>query len=292
MKTIKTLAFIILCNLLSTICYSQNKLTNIKSITPPGDFSTPIWSPNGKKLLFTDHHNDILYVLGLDNPKKIEKVKSAQGIGYLASWSADSKNIIFREKPEGGNFSDLRVKSINLISKKEKLVTNIHPDNTKMMSKIKSVDNLIVYINQETLKLEAKKGTNGTPWIITKEDGQFYHPIVSPNQKLVIVHEGANIYMYSIYGKAKRKDLGVGLASSWLPDNSGVVTFEDKSEDGHTVSASELFYISVESSKKIQLTSTNDTIEMWADISPNGKKIAFSDEKTGAIFIADLNLKN
>ncbi len=289
MKTFKLITLRTLCCLIGIIGYSQSYLTNITPITSGGDFSTPIWSPNGKKLLFTNHENNTLFIINLKS-NKVEKVKSGEGIGYLANWSIDSNNIIFREKPIGGTFSNLEVKSINLVSKKEKVLAGVHPDNTKMVAQTKSGDNLLVYINQKTLKLEAKKGVNGKPWVITKEDGQFYHPIVSPNQEYVVVHQGANMYSYRISGKDQRKDLGIGLASSWLPDSSGVVTFEDKSEDGHTVSASDLFYISARSSKKIQLTATPDTVEMWGDISPNGKQIAFSDEKTGAIFIADFNL--
>ncbi len=293
MKTIKLLMCIILCTTIGSHLQSQSKLTNITPVTGKGEFSTPVWSPDGNKLLFTDHNYDALYIVDLNTSNnKIEKIKTAQGIGYLADWSADSKSIIFREKPMAGTFSDVRVKSIDLTTKKEKIVKNLHPDNTKMISKAKSSENLIVYINQETLKLEAKEGINGKPWIITKEEGEFYHPIVSPDQKSVVVHAGANIYMYSVYGKQKVKNLGIGLASSWLPDSSGVVTFEDKSDDGHHVSASELFYISIESSKKIQLTSTKDAIEMWGDVSSDGKKIAYSDEKSGKIFIADLNLNN
>ncbi len=289
MKTFKLITLTILCCLISVIGYSQSYLTNVTPITSGGDFSTPIWSPNGEKILFTNHENNALFTIELKS-KKLEKVKSGEGIGYLANWSLDSNNIIFREKPIGGTFSNLKVKSINLISKKEKVLAGVHPDNTKMVVQTKSGNHLVVYINQETLKLEAKKGVNGKPWVITKEDGQFYHPIVSPNQEYVVVHQGANMYSYRISGKDQRKDLGIGLASSWLPDSSGVVTFEDKSVDGHTVSASDLFYISARSSKKIQLTATPDTVEMWGDISPNGKQIAFSDEKTGAIFIADFNL--
>ena len=289
MKTFKLLV-VMLCSFTCAIGYSQSYLTNVKPITSGGDFSTPVWSPNGQKILFTNHENSTLFFVDLKKRNKVEKVKSAEGIGYLANWSADSNSIIFREKPEGGTFSNLEVKSINLVSKKEKVLTGVHPDNTKMVTQTKSGNHLVVYINQETLKLEAKQGKTGRSWVITKEDGQFYHPIVSPDQKYVVVHEGANMYSYPISGKGQRKHLGIGLASSWLPDSSGIVTFEDESEDGHDVSASELFYISAKSSKKIQLTATPNTIEMWGDISPDGKKIAFSDEKTGAIFIADFNL--
>ncbi len=292
MKTIKTIVLILQCSLLGSTIHAQSNLTNITPVTPEGEYSTPIWSPNGEKILFTDHHNNALFVLSMKTDKKITKIKSAEGIGYMANWSADGKSVVFREKKEGNTFSDLQVKSIQLDSKKESTLKGVHPDNIKGFSYAKSnTKNLIIYINQETLKLEAKEGINEKPWVITKEEGQYYHPIVSPDQKMVVVHEGPTMFLYPIYKNEKRKELGNGLASGWFPDNSGIITFEDKSEDGHNVTSSELFFISAKSSAKTQLTTSDDLIEMWGNVSPNGKKIAFSDEKSGKIFVADLHLK-
>ncbi|WP_299315872.1 hypothetical protein [uncultured Aquimarina sp.] len=287
MKTTKLVICIIVCTLLSSIVQSQT-ISNSRPITSNGEFSTPIWSPDGQKILFTDHHNDALFVVDLSN-NNIKKIKNGQGIGYLSNWSADGKSVIFREKPKGGTFSDIQVKSINLQTRKEATLKDVHPNSTKTRTSNK---NLIVYINQKTLKLEAKEGINGKPWIISKEDGQFYHPIVSPDQKSVVVHDGPIIYKYTIYGDQERKELGVGIASGWLPDSKGVISFEDKSEDGHNVTASDLYFISTISLNKKQLTFTKDQIEMWGDVSPDGKRIAFSDEKSGRIFIADLKFKN
>ncbi|WP_298543718.1 hypothetical protein [uncultured Aquimarina sp.] len=291
MKTTKQIVCIIICLLLNQITRSQI-ISNSIPITDDGEYSTPIWAPNGQKILFTDHHNDALFIVDLTNSNQIKKIKNGLGIGYLANWSADSQSIIFREKPEGELFGNLIVKSLHLQTGKEKILNDIHPDNTNLSLRAKSNKNLIVYINLETLKLEAKEGMNGKPWVITQEKGQFYHPIISPDQMMVIVHEGPNIYLYSIYGKQDRKSLGMGLASSWLPDSSGIITFEDQSDDGHTISASDLFHIATDSAKKTRLTNSDDKIETWGDISPDGKRIAFSDEKTGRIFVADLTLKN
>ncbi|WP_299437974.1 hypothetical protein [uncultured Aquimarina sp.] len=286
MKTIKQLSCILLCLILNYSVQSQ-VISNSIPITSEGEFSSPVWSPQGDKLLITNHHNNELLILDLKNQNQIQSIKNGDGIGYLANWSADGTKIIFREKPSNGYFADVKVKSIDILSRNEKFEQNIHPDNTKT----KPGKQLQVYINLETAKLEVKEESKGKPQIITPEDGQFYHPLLSPNGKMVAVHEGASIYIYDLTGNEKRKYAGNGLVTAWLPDSSAIITFEDKSSDGHTITSSELFLTTVKSIKRTQLTFSDDIIEMYADISPNGKKIAYSDEKSGRIFIADFNIK-
>ena len=281
---------LLLGGLLLTSTTLTAQLRNVHPVTAEGEYQAPVWSPDGEKLLFTGHHNDALFVLDLKG-NAVQKIKEGAGIGYLANWSKDGQSVIYRTQADGHSYSDLKVKSLDLVSKKERELTNIHPDDLKQARTTngRAAPGVIVYINPETLKLEAKRGMNGKPWVITPEEGQYYHPIVSPDEQSVVVHEGAHLYVYPIDGSGKRKDLGVGLATSWKPDNSEVLTFEDHSSDGHHITDSELFLIDVRDQLKIQLTRSSDLIETWGDISPDGKKIAFSDEKSGRIFIADLD---
>ncbi|WP_298313574.1 hypothetical protein [uncultured Aquimarina sp.] len=289
MKTTKQIVCILICLLINQLAQTQI-ISNSTPITENGEYSTPVWSPKGDKILITNHHNNELLIVDLKNKNKIQSIKSGDGIGYLANWSDDGKKIIFREKPSQGYFADVKVKSIDITTKNEKFENDIHPDNTKFQPKTKSGEKLSVYINLETTKLEVKKGANEKPQTITKEEGQFYHPLISPNGKMVAVHEGASIYIYNLTGNENRKYAGNGLVTAWLSDSSAIITFEDKSNDGHTITSSDLFLTSIQSLQKTQLTFSEDIIEMYADISPNGKKIAYADEKSGKIFIADFNL--
>lgn len=266
---------------------AQASLSNIRSVTPEGEYSMPKWSPEGDKLLFTDDHNSTIYVMDLKNGSEILEIKHGQGVGYRANWSKDGKSILYREKQDRG--SDLKVKSISISTGKEEVREELHPDDLNVASRSERKRAVTVYINQETLKLEGKMGVDGEPWIITPEEGQYYNPRISPDGQYVIVNEGATMYLYPVSGKGSRTKLGFGLASSWLPDGSGVVTFEDGTSDGHTVTESDLYMITV-SGRKTRLTNTDNMLEMWGDVAPGGKRIAFSDEQSGRIFIADLNL--
>ncbi|MFC6996375.1 TolB family protein [Rufibacter roseus] len=270
----------------------QPALQNIREVTSGNmEYSSPVWSPDGQKLLFTDHHNDALYITEIAGNGSVQKIKEGQGIGYKARWTPDSKSVIFYEQQTTVTGSRALVeKSIDVKGGRERVLSEDKSATANRSFSARKSPSLKVYINPETLKLEARVG-NGTPWVITPEEGQFYSPLISPDGKKVVVSEGANMYLYSIDGKGKRKNLGVGLPSSWLPDGSGILTFEDESKDGHEISGSELYHIAISNSAKTKLTNTLDRIEMWADVSPDGKKIAFSDEKTGKIYVADLKIK-
>jgi Tol biopolymer transport system component len=264
-------------------------LQNMREVTSGNsEYSRPVWSPDGQKLLFTDNHNDALFIKEMAGNGPVKRLKNGQGIGYKATWAPDSKRIIFYEKQTTSSGGRVLVeKSIDMISCKERVLSENKSTKANRTFSARKSPSLKVYINPETLKLEARKG-NGTPWVITKEEGQFYSPLISPDGKNVIVNEGANMYLYSINGNAKRKNLGVGVASSWLPDGSGILTFEDESTDGHALTGAELYHVATGSGAKTRLTHTPDRIEMWADVSPDGKKIAFADEKSGKIYVADL----
>ena len=285
-RTIALVAFVVL-----SFQLQAQSLKNVRPVTTEGEYLAPVWSPDGSKLLFTGHHNDELFVLDLKNNSNVELIRTGGGIGYHASWSISGDKVIFREMTKEG-LTEREVRSIDIKTKREMVLPNFDPGSLRqpVHNLRKAEEQLIVYINTKTLKLEAKYGKDGTPWVITEEEGSFYEPLLSPNEQYVVVHEGANMYQYAIDGNKPRKNLGRGLATSWHPDSNLVFTFEDSSNDGHNVSASELFAVKMKNSQKLQLTFSKELIETWADVSPNGKQIAFSDELSGQIFIADLEL--
>ena len=289
MRTLLLLVLGGVCLFQSTPLFGQS-LHNIQSVTVDGRYSNPVWSPDGSQLLLTTVKNDELFVLSLDKAGLVEKVKEGIGVGYKARWSEDGRGIVFRESIDGISRSRLKVKRLSLDSGQEEELPHLHPTQLKTVRGgiNQRSESLNVYLNLETLKVEAKRGEDGEPWVITREEGQYYHPVVSHDGQFVVVHEGAEMYLYRVEGDAPRQLLGIGLASSWMPDNTGILTFQDVSIDGHDVSNSELYYVPVDNPRKLPLTRSVDKAEMWADVSADGKRIAFSDELSGQIFIANL----
>ena len=152
----------------------SGRLQNVEAVTDAGEYSNPVWSPDGTQLLFTEAHNEKLFVLNLEGDRRVDKLAEGAGIGYLAAWSANGQQVLYRERDT--DTPALRVKSIDLATGQQTSLTDVHPDNLRSAStSARTSDSpLIVYINLETLKLEAKRGLDGTPWVITPEAGQFY----------------------------------------------------------------------------------------------------------------------
>ncbi len=280
--------FCLFCN----TSIGQDKLANIKVVTTEGiHYSRPQWSPKGNKLMFTSDHNRGIYILSLKQ-NNITKISDLPFVGYNAIWDATGKSIIVQEKKKStiDNSSYFHTQRLDITTGKILTTDKIAAKQTIVRTatgKKRTSNPIEVYIN-DNLQLVVIQ--DGVDRVITKNDGQYYHPLISPDGTKVAVHKENEIYVYSLTNlNAIPKLLGEGIASSWSPDGQSIFAFMDESKDGHSISNSELYHISVNAgTKKIQITKTADVAEMWPNISPDGKKMAFSDELSGKIFIADL----
>jgi Tol biopolymer transport system component len=291
----KNVLIILLCFFTMSLVKAQNSLTNIQKVTGDGEhYSKPQWSPDGSKLMFTTEHNQGVYVLSLDQ-RKLTTVTTLPFVGYNATWHSDGKSIVVQEKKKSDmdNSSYFQTKRLEITTGKllatDKIAEKqiVFGKRSTAVGKVIRVQPVEVYINAD-LQLMAIQ--DGKETRITQDDGQYYNPLISPDGSKVAVHKGSNVYVFSLLNPGtKPVDLGTGIASSWMPDGQSILAFMDETVDGHTISNSELHQLFLNGSKnKAQLTNTRNVIEMWPSVSPDGKRIAFSDEKSGDIFIANL----
>jgi Tol biopolymer transport system component len=69
-------------------------------------------------------------------------------------------------------------------------------------------------------------------------------------------------------------NLGKGYRPKWSPDNQHL-TYIITEDDGHQILSSEIYTIKIDGTEKLNLTNTEDKIEMNPEWSPDGSKIAF-----------------
>ena len=179
------------------------------------------------------------------------------------------------------------MQSIDVISGKISVHPKLNPDGLQSFSMAKNNLSPIVYTNTKTLLIEAQTLNKNKTWVVTKDPGQYYQAILSPDKTKVVVHKAGEMFVYAIDGSGLISSLGRGIACSWSSDNKQILFFLGE-DDGHQITGSEIYLCNADGSHRWQLTNTSDVYEMFPNWSTNNKKITYSDEKSGRIFIADL----
>lgn len=267
------------------------KLNNIMALTPPNGYSAPKWSPDGNNILFTTIGFKGLYIINLNEKNEIITLNTLPGAGYNAEWSEDSKNVFYRHKTTiAESKSFIEVKSIHILNKEIKNQPNINPNGIASNYSANANSAPIVYTNTKTLLIEAQTLDKSKKWIVTNNPGQYYQAILSPDKTKVLVHKDGEMFVYAIDGSGLISSLGKGTANSWSSDCKQILFFIVE-DDGHKITGSDLYLCNSDGSGRWRLTNTPDAFEMFPSWSPDNKKIAFSDDKTGIIYTANF-IKN
>jgi Tol biopolymer transport system component len=123
------------------------------------------------------------------------------------------------------------------------------------------------------------------------QKGRFYNPIVSPRGDRVLVHNLLGDHMSVIdLSSGRRTDIGPGISGDWSPGGRRVVCHVAR-DDGHEITESDLFIVDVARGTRWQVTDTPDRLEMHPDWSPDAKRIAYDDARSGSVFIQTLGAR-
>jgi len=273
-----------ICSLLLSMSIYAQKIDNFERIEVDGFYTNPLFSPTGEYVLLTGEHMKGVYLMNLKD-KSVKQISDKPGSGYGYSWDKSGESFYFKEKAEMDYFTNSKVINFYVKDNHSKKVTEI--DHNYLPS-YNGKNQVVAYTNLSNLKIEAKDLTTSKTWTITNDEGQFYNAILSHDGKKVAVHNGADIFVYDIDGNSKGRKIGTGIATAWTNDDKHLIGFLDESEDGHSVSNSELYLFDVQNAKTKKITNTEVIAEMFPTIFKD--QIIFSDDKTGRIFLATLKI--
>lgn len=273
-----------LCSFLLSMSIYAQKIDKFERIEVNGFYTNPLFSPTGEFVLLTGEHMKGVYLLNLKD-KSVKEISDKSGSGYAYSWDKSGESFYFKEKAESEYFTNSKVINYYVKDNHSKKASEI--DHNYLPS-YNGKNQVVVYTNLSNLKIEAKDLSTSKTWTVTNAEGQFYNAIISNDGKKVAVHDGADIFIYDIDGNSKGRKIGTGIATAWTDDDKNLIGFLDESEDGHSVSNSELYLFDVQNAKTKKITNTEVIAEMFPTIFKD--KVIFSDDKTGRIFLATLKI--
>ncbi len=251
-------------------------------------WSNPQFSPDGTKVYFTSSGYNGIWCYSLDDAK-VQHITGDSGAGYGFALSGDGEKIAYRRTMENGGIRerlqhivirDLRDGSTTVVATGDNLSLPAWTRAGVMYSVNASVKNL------DFSRAEAKPvllGIEDTKIVLVSNGrkrvldplgtGSYIWPALSPDGRRIVATEMARgAFVCSPRGEVIVR-LGKRNGAVWTRSGRWLVYMRD-TDDGHVIVSSDLFAVSADGKRTLQLTSTRDRHEMNPACSPSSTMIA------------------
>lgn len=288
--------------------YNSQLLINGSQTDP---VMNPVFSPDGSKIAYTKASYKGIWIYNI-NTNSTEQISDEDAAGFTYKWSNDSKSILSRvakyenlkrlnavkifdvESNSSNQITDYRVRmpylpewadgdSKVLLPTKEG-VESFSSGKSAVLYKSGNDINILSKYDE----LVSKSNSNNVQKKIQPiKDAQYINSSLSPDRtKILFEVVGGNIYVMNNDGSGL-VDLGKGNRPKWSLDGSKVV-YMIAEDDGNDFTASDIYLINSDGSNKINLTNTNDLIEMNPSLSPDGKTVVYDEYNDGSIYLMNI----
>ncbi len=295
MKRIRFLISVLLIFSATGFGQQINVLKTVAITAGNRDFTSPQFSPDGSKILFTQSGFRGLWLYDLSD-KSITQLNDHIGAGYEPVFTKDGRRIIFRVDEYRGmkKYSSMAIQTIG-VKKVDYIVKNVrflspatrlknesiiyrkdkdikaYNMNRKESIQSGGVDETFAYIEGQKIVVH-KNGERKE--LAPLGDGNYIWFSLSPDKaRMLFTLAGAGTFITDLEGKVQVK-LGIANAPKWSPDGKWIAYMVDE-DDGHTMIASDIWIASSDGKLRFRLTQTDDSIEMFPDWSPAMDKIVF-----------------
>ncbi|NQT61736.1 MAG: PD40 domain-containing protein [Candidatus Marinimicrobia bacterium] len=280
------------------------------ALSRPGEYYMgPKWSPSGDQVAAGGASYTGLYLLDFPTGN-VQQISNDYSAGYGFAWSHDGTRIASKIS----HFNKMR-RSHTLVSfniSDGVMETLSEPRSRMSGTPIWTDDDSQLYLTFaekfESFKTDDSNQEVSLPPLNYIKDGRFqnrlvlqstgrssetthfsdqdhiYSYAISPDgSKVVYSTAGQNLWLAKVDGE-DRVSLGRGSAPAWSPDAEWI-TFMLTSDDGHSITASDIYVINVDGSSRIKLTETPLIFEMNPQWSPDGEWIVYDTDQRGQLFI-------
>ena len=235
----------------------------------------PLWSPDGQWMAWSSF-TEGLYIRKTDSSTEQKQLGMARVPRHELAWSWDSRVLFYQvnQPIEDPPFIERWIESVDI----ETGAITEHPelsiyDNLDSVARARDPKDPILSLNFKDKLIEARTKDGTRHWRVTPNPVHHLSTILSPDKKKVLAYG----YVYATDGSGPLAYLGNGSFGSWSSDSTKIV-YAIEDDDGHTITASDLYIINADGTGKKQLTHTPDRLERDPRWSPDG---------TGVVFYAD-----
>jgi WD40 repeat protein len=273
-------------------------------------FTTPVWSPDGRKLALRDSKDQAIFVADAEGKGGIEKITSPCA---PLVWIDNNRLLVAKVErlKLGKKLVFIRTMKIVSLRGEEEILDRGH----NLSAPIRLNDGTVGYFFNErggfnklsdgqlggmALKQSRVfckyKETNTDIWLESLDksvlrklftmNGACYSPLISPDETKIVVAWKDSLCVLSLDGEI----LGgtdYGDSPAWSPDSKHIA-YAKTEDDGHRITKSELYTIDADGTNKVRITDTPEEVELHPTWSPDGTKIACWSDNTGKIFVIKL----
>jgi Tol biopolymer transport system component len=314
MKT-RTFIYIVLISLVTQIHFSQAQIRTIgkpRRLTPTNrEFMQPVWSPTGEWIAVTGARYDGIWLVKPDGTK-LQQLTSDLAVGYKMKWSSDGKMLVGRAAKYENQRRYNAIKVYETATKRERLLSDFRtimpglPQWTDGSQRVALFSDRGLEFFQVPNAIQKAQGISKRSLVFASEQGLVVLPAGATTQRLLQPVKGevinaalsadgskiafemmdGHLYVCKLDGSALL-DLGRGERPQWSPDGTKIA-FLISSDDGHRLLGADIYVIRADGSGKTNLTHSTDRLEMNCTWSSDGKRLAFDEQKSRAIWVTDL----
>ncbi|MBI3110025.1 MAG: PD40 domain-containing protein [Ignavibacteriales bacterium] len=267
-------------------------------IDPSGSWGSPRFSPDGQSVFFTDADNNGIWEYAL-RTRAVRQITADPQAGGTFNISSDGSQIVYRRTTY-----DRTTKS----RKQAIVIRGLLDNSTRVVATGRSVSvpvfsqNAVVYSIQgrtnslsaianatevAVLGIEETKialNRNGKKVILDPmKNGSYIWPALSPDRQRIVAYEmDRGTFVCDVQGKVISK-LNRRDAAVWSRSGNWLIYMDDK-DDGHRMMSSDLHAVSPDGKRQVQLTFTNDIMEVYPNCSPTENKIVCTSLE-GALYL-------